>query len=151
MRFYKQETKYTCGPASMRMVLQEFGIKKTEVQLTRAMKCTKRWGTKHKSFPPIAEQYHLNYLVKRNGSIDNLREFRKRGYDIIVCYFHLKARTGHYAVIKKIEGDHIHLYDPDYGHDRKLSVTFFGRIWKCPGERGWFIAIKKPRGSRANK
>ncbi|MBN2368173.1 C39 family peptidase, partial [Candidatus Woesearchaeota archaeon] len=35
--YHAQQTNYTCGTASMRMILEYFGIKKTEKQLARIL------------------------------------------------------------------------------------------------------------------
>ncbi len=144
MRYFKQKTIWTCGPAALRMVLYDFGIKKSEEQLIRMLDCTKRWGTKHKMFPRVAERYKLNYVVKRDADIDDLRNYKRRGYTIIVCYFHVKERIGHYAILHRIDDDDFYFVDPQFGPERRLNVTHFGRVWRCPSERGWFIGFKKP-------
>ena len=107
--FYKQETKYTCGPASMRMALEFCGIKKSEKQIAKLLKTNKIRGTWHKSFTSVAEKFKLNYIAFRNASISDLKQFQKNGFVIILCYFCKEEEFDHYSVLKKINRKNIYL------------------------------------------
>jgi len=41
LKYYKQETNYTCGAAAMRMALEFFGIKKTEKRIAKLLSTNK--------------------------------------------------------------------------------------------------------------
>lgn len=145
--YFKQGVDWTCGAASMRMVLASFGIRKSEKEIVGMLGTNKTRGTKNKAFSALAEKLKLSYAVKRNSSLVDLKFFLGRGYKIIICYFILEEKTGHYAVVSKISRDKIHLLDPIYGEEHTLSLKEFVKIWKnnpkYDNEKGWFIGIKK--------
>lgn len=140
--FYYQQTDYTCGAACMRMLLAAKGIKKSETQLARQLKTSKRSGTWAHQFPQVAEKYRLTYIVVRKGTIKELKELSKGGYCILVCYFIKEEDTGHYALVKSITKTHITLFDPWYGPDQRFTLKKFTKIWKNDEEKQWFFAIK---------
>jgi len=143
--YHKQETAYTCGAACMRMAFERFGIKKTEKQMMRLLGTNKVKGTWEKRFPKIAEKYKLTYLVKRKGSIRDLKKLNKGGWTIVVCFYHPSQKTDHYAILKKFEGNHIYFYDPWLGPEHHYKTDYFEKIWKTTREKDlrWFIALKK--------
>ena len=77
--FHKQETKYTCGAAAMRMALEFCDIKKSEKQVAKLISTNKVRGTWHKNFAIVAEKFKLNYIAMRNATIDDLKEYQKKG------------------------------------------------------------------------
>lgn len=145
--FHKQETKYTCGASTMRMVLEFCGFKKSEKQVAKLLNTNKVRGTWHKSFPIVAEKFKLNYIVMRNATINSLKEYQKKGFIIIICYFYLPEKTDHYSILKKIDGKYIYFYDPFFGDGHKYELTYFKNIWKSnpkyDNEKCWFFAVKK--------
>ncbi|HLD58959.1 MAG TPA: C39 family peptidase [archaeon] len=146
--FFKQETQYTCGAASMRMALAFLGIEKTEKQVARLLHTNKVRGTWHESFPKAAERFKLNYFVQRNSSIEGMKMLQKHGFVIIVSHMALQEeKEGHYAVLKKIGKDSISFFDPWFGENKKYSLNTFNRIWKSDpkfdNEKKWLFAVKK--------
>ena len=144
--FYKQETVWTCGPAVMRMSLEKLGIKKSEKQLIKILKTNKIKGTSNKDFSRVAEQYKLNYIVKRNSTIEDLKYFSKKRYILIFCYYYPKEKIGHYSILKKIDYKFIYFYDPYFGKNHKYNLKYFNKIWKCnpkhDNEKHWFFGVK---------
>lgn len=147
LKFYRQQTDYTCGAASMRMILESVGIIKSEKEIARIMETNEESGTWNKDFPKLAEEYKLNYSVKRNASLKNLKEYHKKGYKIIVCYYLPNEDVSHYAVLNKIDSKKVYLYDPEMGPNHKYSLKEFNKLWsitsKHDKERNWMFAIKK--------
>ncbi len=145
--FHKQETKYTCGAASMRMALAFCHIKKSEKQLAKLLGTNKVRGTWHKSFPMVAEKFRLNHLSMRNATINDLKEYQKKGFVIILCYFYYPEKFDHYAVLKNIDAKYIYLWDPDFDDEHKYLLSYFQKIWKShqkyDNEKHWFFALKK--------
>ncbi|MBU2639413.1 MAG: C39 family peptidase [Nanoarchaeota archaeon] len=145
--FHKQKTAYTCGAASMRMALEVCGIKKPEKEIAKALKTNKIRGTWHKHFPEFAEKHKLDYTVKRDADIDDLKGYKKRGYVIIVCYLYPPGKIDHYSVLKRIDKNYIYFWDPLFGKDHRYSLSYFKKIWRSSprydNEKSWFFAIKK--------
>ena len=147
IKYFKQETKYTCGAASMRIVLASLGFIKTEKQVSKLLKTNTVRGTWHESFSNLAEKLRLNYVVGRGSTIIELKKTINNKYIIIICYFIPKENVDHYAVIKKINNNYIVLADPFYGDNHKLPLKKFVKNWKSDSkwdnEKRWFIGIKK--------
>lgn len=151
--YFKQETRYTCGAASMRMALAAFGIRKSEKQIAKLMRTNRKHGTSNASFPRVAEKYRVSYVIKRNGTIDDLKNYLKKGYVVIVSffffeYFEYKKMVYHFAVLKGLSKGSVSLFDPELGQDHKISTPLFVRRWKSnpvseKGDRHWFFALKR--------
>lgn len=142
--FYKQETKWTCSAAAMRMALEACGIRKSEKQVVRLLKTNKIRGTWHAEFPRLAEKYKLNYVVKRNSGIEDLKRLIKERYFIIVNYYYPPQNVDHYSVVKYIDSKNIYFLDPWYGKNHKYAIPEFRKLWHdTEREKGWFIAIRK--------
>ncbi len=142
--FHKQETRWTCSAAAMRMALEACGIRKSEKQVVRLLKTNKIRGTWHENFPKVAEKYKLNYVVKRNSNIGDLKKFLKEKYFIIVNYYYPPQSVDHYSVIKSIDSKHIYFLDPWYGKNHKYAISEFRKLWHdTEKEKCWLIAIKK--------
>lgn len=146
VRYYEQETAYTCGAACMRMVLESLGIKKTEKQVAGLLGTNKIRGTNHRDFVSLVEKYKLRYSVHREASLQDLKYYFKNHYKIIVCYFHPIEKEGHYAVVRNIKRNKITLMDPNDGPSKTYLLSYFKKFWGSnktfEGERSWFMAIK---------
>jgi len=144
--YHRQQRFNTCGPACMRMVLEAFGIKKSEQELAKALKTNIFRGTLHKDMVKAAWLYDLRYASFSNATIKDLKEFQTKGYQIIVCY-KPPEDFYHYAVLRGIDDTHIHLYDPWYGPLTKWELKIFLTRWKSnplfENKKKWFIALKK--------
>lgn len=143
--YHHQETEYTCGAASMRMIFENLGIKKTEKQMVKLLGTNKVRGTWEKEFPKLAEKYKFTYIVERKGTIKDLKKYLKEGFKIIICYDVVYEGVGHYAILKNINSKTVVLTDPWYGKDHEYKINYFKKIWKTPNEHDlrWFFGIKK--------
>lgn len=145
--FHKQETLYTCGPACMRMALAFCGIKKSEKQIAKLLGTNKVRGTWPKSFPLAAEKFKLSYVSMRNASIADLKEYRGKGFVVIICHLYPPRKIDHYSVLKKIDTKYIYFWDPFFGDEHKHLLSYFKKIWKSDpkydNEKRWFFAMKK--------
>ena len=146
---YKQETGWSCGAASMRMVLSALGVKKTEKEIIRLLKTNPIRGTWHKYFSKTAEKFKFNYITgRRTSTLRQLKNLMKQGYIVVVSYYLKDEKTGHYAIVKKIDSKYIRLLDPWYGKNTKYTLLYFKKHWhdlmkKYDKERRWFFAVKK--------
>jgi ABC-type bacteriocin/lantibiotic exporter with double-glycine peptidase domain len=145
--YYKQETNYTCGAACMRMALEFFNIIMTEKQIAKLLGTNRVSGTRNKNFPIIAEKLKLSYIAMRNGTINDLMVYKKKGFIIITCFFYPPDKTGHYSILKKINSKLIFFWDPFLGENHKYKISYFEKNWKgdpkYDGEKRWFFGIKK--------
>ena len=147
IQFFKQQKFWTCGPASLRMVLGAFGIKKSEKELIPFLVKKGEPGTPNRSLSEVAERLKLNYVVRRNASIADIRWYLSHGFGVIVSYFDSVEEVGHFAVVKRVGLRKIHLFDPWYGPKHEYSLKQFLPNWRSgfDKDKRWFIAIKKPK------
>ncbi len=145
--FFPQKTEYTCGPTAMRMVLAALGIKKSEKELAKLMRTSKLYGTPNRRLPKLVERLKLDHATVRKGNIEEIKKFIKEGYLIIVGYYSKLEKGGHFAVVKKIGKNYIHLLDPKLGPNLKYSHNYFLKIWHndpkgIDREDRWFFAVR---------
>ncbi len=145
--YYKQKTEYTCGPASMKMALEHFGIKRSEEELASTLRTERKVGTSEHDMIMCADFFKMNYAVKRNASFEDLERLQKEGYVTILRYYLPWEKIDHYAVFKKVDRGRIYLWDPCYGPDRSYSLNYFSKIWKFDPKIGkdknhWLLALK---------
>lgn len=145
--YYEQETVYTCGAAAMRMALAGLGIKKSEKAIAKLLATNTRVGTRHRAFPAAAEALKLQYIVRRNADMLDVRRALNEGYIVITCYYLTDEKVSHYAVVKRVTRDAIHLLDPAYGKNRAIARSEFIRLWDVmvgtDREYGWFFGVKR--------
>lgn len=146
--YYPQETGDTCAAASLRMVLEPLGIKKSERTLAKALKTNKKSGVRVEDIINFVEKSKLCYVVFRNATLKNVEKRLKLGYLIIVGYRH-PSHIGHYAILLDIDETHVYLQDPNpltpkiVRYSKKYFVSLWKRGFKYDKESCWFIGIKQ--------
>ena len=82
-----QETRGMCGPASLKIVLDYYGIAKTEKELAKLCKTTRSLGTSNEAIKNTAEKLGFKVTTKRNSSFKDIEVWLKRGVPVIVDWF----------------------------------------------------------------
>ena len=145
--YFRQEKIWTCGAAVIRMVLASFNIKRSEGQLVRMLRTSKRVGVKNKRFSEIAERFKLSYIVRRNSNIRQLKRYLNKKFIIIVHYYVPKLGEDHYSVVSRVSKERIFLLDPWFGENYSIDLDKFIKLWKenpkSGKEKHWFIGIKE--------
>jgi len=143
--FFKQETDYSCGLASMRMVLSSLGIDKTEKELQVPMNYySEGKAVWHKAFPNFAEQLKLTYVTIRNASLKDIENLIDQNFRIIVSYFIPKEKVDHYSVVRGMDSSYIYLLDSWFGPKHKYTRRYFIKNWfDLENEKCWLFGVKK--------
>jgi hypothetical protein len=134
-----QETlkKGMCGPASLKMALDYYGIKKSEKELASLTGATPRFGTDEKGLAKAARKLGFKVIVKNNSSFGDMGRWLQKGVPLIVDWF-TRGRSdypdstvadGHYSVVCGIDSKYIYLQDPEIGKERKIEKSDFRRVW----------------------
>jgi len=136
---FKQTTGF-CGPVSLRMVLDYFGIKKSEKELAKLSDCSKSKGVEAEGLLKAVKKFGLKGFIKDFSEIKDIRKYvLKKKMPVIVDWF--SEDEGHYSAVAGIDNKNIYLQDPELGKVRKLKINDFKRIWfDFPGE---FLRSKK--------
>jgi len=134
-----QETlrKDMCGPASLKIVLDYYGIEKSEKELAVLCKIKKNLGTDDKGIKSAAEKLGFKVKIKNNSSYKDIQSWLNKGVPVIVNWF-TKGRSdysesetadGHYSVVAGLDDNFIYLQDPEIGKMRKIKRYDFMRVW----------------------
>jgi len=124
---FRQKTGF-CGPASLKMVLDYFGVKKSERDLAKLTGCTKTKGVEAKNLLKAAEKLGFKGFIKDFSKIKDIKKYiLKKKIPVIVDWF--SEDEGHYSVVAGIDNKNIYLQDPELGKVRKLKIHDFKRIW----------------------
>lgn len=116
-----------CGPASLRMVLAYYGIKKSEKELIQTTHCNIKTGTKSKNIVAAAKKYGLDGFVKDYSSLSDLRKWYAKKVPVIIDWF--DRDDGHYSPMIKIDANYIWLLDPVTAKPVKIKLKIFNFIW----------------------
>ena len=128
---YMQYKDGFCGPASLRMVLAHYGLKKSEKELGELTNCTIN-GTTADELVNAARLLGFNAYYSDNNTWENLyNEVHKNG-PVIVDWF--SQISGHYSPVYDVYKNEIVLADPEYGFTRemkKMNFSLSGLILMC--------------------
>ncbi len=126
-----------CGPASLKIVLEYYGINKSEDELVRLLKFKKGLGVDDKGIKTAAEKLGLKAVIKSNSSFKDIEKWLTKETPVIVNWF-TRGRTdygdssvadGHYSVVMGLDDSFIYLQDPELGAMRKIERNNFMRVW----------------------
>jgi len=134
-----RQTPGLCGPVSLKMVLDYYGVSVSEDKIAKIAGATKEKGTSAAGLVKAAKYFGFQVFLKEKGSLDDISYFIKRKIPVIVDWFF--RDDGHYSVVVDINKKNIVLMDPTlrkiliYIRRRKISAKKFFRIWfDFPGD-----------------
>lgn len=122
-----QQREGLCGPASLKMVLNHFNIKKTEKQIAKLSGTRPSEGVEAENLLKVAKKLGLKVFLKENGNLGDIRKHLEKKHAIIVEWFF--EDDGHFSVVSNIDRENIYLQDPHLGHMRAIRLNIFKRIW----------------------
>lgn len=145
--YIKQKKDYTCGPASLGMVLSFLGHIKSQTKLTRAMKTSKGKGTQNWSMINYARKEGLFVYVNDESTLDELKYYLALGFPVIVNYIEPSEDETHFSVVlgySRLTGSII-MNDPWNGKDFRLPEDEFLKRWHSSGYRHnkWLMVVSK--------
>ncbi len=134
-----QETLYKsyCAPATLKMLLQYYGIEKSEKELARLLGTTEKTGTTVEDFVKGLKHFGLKAKVKNYSTFKDIEKYLKKDIPVVVDWF-TKGRSddpdwftadGHYSIAVGLDKKYIYLQDPEIGGMRKLKREDFLKVW----------------------
>jgi len=132
-----------CGPDSLRMVLNYWGLNVREGEIVRELhRRTRKGGTTFQQLKEIAEShYGMKAFIVSNASFNTLKALLIQNFPPIVGY-RTKNRTGHAVVFVGYDDKKRMAFvnDPNYLKVTRISyIDFLGR-WKSHGSLCLLIA-----------
>jgi len=125
---YEQKYPGYCGPASLKMVLDFYDMKKSERELARLAKSTKVKGTSGENLVKAVRQLGFKAFLKDFAEISEIKKY-VIGKKIPVMVNWFSRDDGHYSVVTGIDKKYIYLQDPELGEINKIELKKFKRIW----------------------
>ncbi len=127
-----------CGPASLKIVAEYFGIAETENRLAKLCKTNIKIGTTGKNIIKAAIDIGLTGRIHDNANYEQIELYLKKKIPVIVNWFspgqsrpanQSRMASGHYSVVIGISPTHIVLEDPGLGDKRALKRSEFLKVW----------------------
>ena len=134
-----QETlhKNMCGPASLKILLDYYGVSRTEKELAILCKLKTDLGVDDKGIKSAAEKLGFKVEIKNNSNFKDIEKWLNKGVPVMVDWFtrgradysDYEVSTGHYSVVAGLDSKYIYLQDPEIGKIRKLKKEYFMMVW----------------------
>jgi ABC-type bacteriocin/lantibiotic exporter with double-glycine peptidase domain len=155
--------KGRCGPASLKIVASYYGIRKSEIALTRLCNVDPILGTSSAKLCHAARRVGFSARTSNFSNFDEIERLLSNGTPIIVNWFSpgridrssSEMADGHYSVVSGISPSSITIEDPELGKRRRIKRSDFLRVWfdfKGENITRWNdlivrqIIVIKPRG-----
>lgn len=122
-----RQTPDFCGPATLKMVFDYYGVKATEKEIGKIAGTTQKYGTSPENMKKAAAHFGFDAILKTNGNLDDLRYYLDKKIPVIVNWF--SEDDGHYSVVVGIEGKNIMIRDPSFCRIRKMPIDKFLKVW----------------------
>jgi ABC-type bacteriocin/lantibiotic exporter with double-glycine peptidase domain len=126
-----------CGPASLKIVLDYYGLKKSEKELAKLCQRSKDLGVDDEKIKKAAELLGFKVVIKNNSNFSDIEKWLNKKVPVIVDWFtrgrqdysESEVADGHYSVAVGLDDKYIFLQDPEIGKTRKLKRDDFMRVW----------------------
>jgi hypothetical protein len=146
----KQETPYTCGPASVRMVLEFLGHRIPEEEIAERMGTSKRFGTSHgrlkRAYNKYLDELETGLLAKtirgKAATENSVADSLDAGLPVIASFltenhFNPGTAVGHFCVIIGVNlKTLIFTMANPFGYKEKVDIDLFWRLAGWNPEKG---------------
>lgn len=126
-----------CGPASLKILLSYYGVKKDEKELAKLCGTKNDLGTDDRGIKKAAENLGFKVKIKNNSSFKDIERWLDKNVPIIINWFtrgradyaDTDVADGHYSVVCGLDNKNIYFQDPEIGGMRKLDREDFMTVW----------------------
>lgn len=150
--YRRQQTEYTCGPASLSMVLSFFKKPARQHSLARLMRTNAEIGTETRYMIRAATRAGFYCYVNNDSSFDEVRWFLSIGLPVIIRFIEPNENADHYAVAKGYQKDGLILHDPWNGRNTLIPFRSLKKRWhdRTGDHRAWMMVLS-PEDFRLGK
>jgi len=128
LKLHKQETDYSCGPASLKMVLEHFGVEKSEEELIKLTGAKAGLGCTPNDLVRAARELGFDAEYIPTSSLEEVEKLMNEGVMVIVDWFSPEV-NGHYSVVVKLTDKEITLANPTHGNNTVMTRNEFLNRW----------------------
>jgi predicted double-glycine peptidase len=127
--YFKQDTGYSCGAASVQMIARYFGVVASEEELMRTLHTDAVYGTHHQPIIEYVTAIGLYCYVNTESTLAEIAHFLARALPVLVHYIEPSQNEHHYSVAVALTDTHIVLHDPWNGPHFSLTHDEFAKRW----------------------
>jgi predicted double-glycine peptidase len=126
-----------CGPATIKMILDYYGIEKTEDELAILTNKSDELGITDQDTKRALESFGFKVEIINYANFEDIKAWLDKDVPVIVDWF-TRGRNdgnedemadGHYSVAVGLDEKYIYLQDPEVGRIRKILKKDFLRVW----------------------
>lgn len=129
-----RESPGLCGPASLKMVLEYYGVRVKESKLAKLTHTSVAKGASGAALVRAAKKYGFRGFFHTMATIGDIKDYVvDKKIPVIVDWF--SEDDGHYSVVVGIDDEFIYMQDPEIARCRKMDLDTFKRVWfDFPGD-----------------
>lgn len=141
INLYRQ-TQGFCGPSSLRIVLDYFGVKLAEKEVAKIIGATRESGCTPEKIINGAKKLGFRAYYEKGTTFKELEDYIKRGP--VIIYWNRNGE-GHYSVVFDIDKEKVYIADPKLKIKLTLPRESFYKKWRDPesDDRGEVIIVTK--------
>ena len=145
--YFKQDTVYTCGAASLQMALAFFGYYESESRIAKEARTEPKEGTTRKWMIRIATKKGFYCYANNNSSLNEIQYFLSMELPIIVRFTEHSEDVDHYSIITGLKKGIITMNDPWNGENFEMTAEEFERRWHSEDNDHlrWLMVISKEK------
>ncbi len=146
IKLFKQSKSF-CGPASIKIVMDYYGIRKSEQEWANITCATKRSGCTPKQITSGIKKLGYRINNKINSTLKEVKNLIRNKIPVIIYWEPVKG-YGHYSVLAGVDSSNVFIANPRKSKITKMSIDEFIEKWHDEfgkkGDQHEIIVIKKP-------
>jgi|SRR3989344_6745149 len=127
LKAFKQKNPSTCGATCLKIVLDYYGIRKSEKEIARLAHTTRKYGTKGENIVKVGKLFGFKGFIKEFAEIKDIKKYINKNIPVITNWF--SGWEGHFSVVYNIDEKNIYFQDPETAESVKMSIHIFKKIW----------------------
>jgi predicted double-glycine peptidase len=145
--YFKQDTVYSCGVASLQMALDFFGVFESEEKLAKEAHTNREDGTTYKWMIEVATKKGFYCYVNNESSLEEIGYFLEQKLPVLVRFIEPSNNEDHYSIITGIQKEQIVMNDPWNGAGFRMGYEdFSGRWHSADGSHvRWMMVLSKEK------
>lgn len=122
-----KQKKGFCGPASLKIVFDYYGVVKTQDEWAKLSETTKKDGVQNAGLIKAVEGVGFTAEVIKKASLADLRRLIQGHQTFLAIWW--SGHGGHYSPVANVTEKSIVLADPELGRLRRMSLKDFDHLW----------------------
>lgn len=146
VKYYKQETDYSCFPACIRMLLDYQGVKKEEKGLRLLFHTTPLKGGSWPRVKDGLKELNIEFEWGINFSLEELKSLVQQNMPVVVSidivFLGGDEHQSHTVVVTEMTDEFVIVHDPERGESMRIDIKQFLEAWSNRGYIAGFIKHK---------